>query len=285
MNNGIVILNYNSYALTKKLVDHCLKMKSIDKIVIVDNASQDDFTEDVQKWNSEKIHYIKSEYNGGYAKGNNIGLKWLKKNNCKIAFIANPDVWFEEDTIQNIQKVLVNNNEYAVCSCRRFMHESGKTGQFWWVPTFYEALIESLHFGRRRLYKKFQRRSYEESEKMQNNDAIEVEVVGGAFFGCNLDIMEKIGYLEEKTFLWYEENILGYKLKSNGYKEAFINNVFYNHNHANRKHGNKKIKIFLSSKKIFCYNYLKINLFQKILLGIFDFIGTIEEYLICLIFN
>lgn len=285
MNCGIVILNYNSYGLTKKLVDHCLTIKCIDKIIIVDNASLDDFSNDVKQWNNDKIHYIKSEINNGYACGNNIGLKWLKQNNCRIAFVANPDVWFEESTIKNIINTLNDYPQYAACSCKRYMHESGKTGQFWWIPTFNEALMESLHFGRRKLYKKFQEKSYEEIEKSKGENIIDVEVVGGAFYGCNMDIMEKIGYLDERTFLWYEENILGYKIKSSGYKIAFINNVFYNHNHAKHQHGNKKIRVFLSSKRLFCYNYLRINLFQKLLLGIFDIIGTIEEYLICLIFN
>lgn len=285
MKCGVVILNYNNYELTTKLVEQCIKITRFDEIVLVDNNSNDNFDENIKEWNSSRVKYIKNSENGGYAKGNNIGLKYLKDNDFKIAFISNPDVWFEEETIENIYNFLINNQNYGVCACQRYLHKDQKTRQFWWVPTFKDTLKDSFYFMRRYSYRKSQERSYEITNKYQNNDVIDVEVVGGAFLGCNLDIIEKADYLDERTFLWYEENILSFKLKTNNYKVGYLPNVVYHHNHVKKSHGNNKISYYLASKKVYCYNYLKIGFFKKVLLSVSDFIGNIEEHIICMVFK
>jgi len=282
--NGIVILNYNSYDLTCKLVQKCLNINAIDKIVLVDNNSKDNFEEFVIDQNNDKIKYIKNSKNTGYAAGNNVGLKYLYENGYKFAFIANPDVEFNNETIENISDFLYKNKEYGIASSVRTQNGNKNTGQFWTIPTYTEALFESIFIGR-----KFQNKyNQKKSNRLCNNtskDYMDVEVVGGAFFGCNLSIMNKIDYLDEGTFLWYEENILGFKLRQNGYKEALLMNCSYEHNHKKKGHGNLMHKTFINSKKFYCYNYLKIGFLKKILLSIFDCIGIIENKVICFIYK
>ena len=284
MKCGIVILNYNTYELTCSLVKSCMNIESIGKIVIVDNCSNDNFDEFCKELNDDKIKYIKNNKNTGYAAGNNIGLRYLKDNGYKYAFIANPDVIFTEKTIIEIKNFLEKNCDYGVVSCLRTLNKTKNTGQYWWIPTFKSALLESTYIGRHYLNKRCIRLT-NDTNKILGKVYDTVEVVGGAFFGCNLDIMEKINYLDENTFLWYEENILAFKLRENGYKEAILYTCEYEHNHKKKQRGNKNFNIYLKSKKHYCKTYLKINMFQTILLNIFDFIGNIEAKLIYLLFN
>lgn len=285
MKVGIVILNYNSYNFTINLANNCLKMKCVDKVVIVDNNSNDNFEEYIKNINSKKLHFIKNNDNFGYAAGNNVGLKYLYYNGFQIGFIANPDVWFEEESIKNITNFLIDNEEYAVCSCRRSGYNNSNTRQFWWIPTKCQAILESLHFMRSFITKKHEKKSYSICENNTNKKYIDVEVVGGAFFASNLKLLNQVGYLDENTFLWYEENILAYKLRQNGFKEAIIMKNLYQHNHIHTGHGNRKIKIYLDSKKYFCYNYLKLNFLEKVLMSFFDMIGILEEKVICLFYK
>lgn len=285
MKVGIIILNYNSFDLTRKLSNNCLDMSGVDKVIIVDNASSDNFDEYVKSVNSDKLVYIKNTNNSGYASGNNIGLRYLYEHGYDIAFIANPDVWFNEDVIVNISQFLASNQEYAVCSCRRTGYNLSRTRQFWWIPSKKQAILESLHFMRSYYTKKHEKDSYIICENYSNKQYIDVEVVGGAFFGANLKILNQVDYFESDTFLWYEENILAYKLSQINKKEALLLNCVYNHNHIHKGHGNKKINIYLNSKRVFCYKYLKINFFEKILMRVLDFIGIIEEKSICFISN
>lgn len=282
MSCGIVILNYNTYKLTCELVEKIINFDLIEKIVIIDNNSKDDFSEFCQNLNNSKIKYIKNDKNSGYAAGNNIGLKYLKNNGYDYAFIANPDVNFNYKTIEEILTFLKKHNDYGVASAVRTQNGTKNTAQYWWIPDFSDALWESVFIGR-----KIQgNRSKKVSNNVINTTQkafLDVEVIGGAFFGCNLNVMEKISYLDENTFLWYEENILSFKLRENNFKAALLKTCSYEHNHKKSGHGNKMHNVFLDSKKYYCYNYLKINIFQKILLSIFDFIGILENKLICII--
>lgn len=283
---GVVVLNYNSYKLTCYLVDNLSKMKTVDHVVLVDNNSKDNFSDFVNTIiNKDKVNYIKANENNGYSSGNNIGLRCLKEFGCDIAFIANPDVIVEEDSIIKITEFLSQNEEYAVASCSRSKVGGELTGQYWWIPNFTYTVLEATYLGRRYLDKKCVRLTNAVEKNSNNNEFLTVEVVGGAFFGVKLDILSKMGYLDENTFLWYEENILSFRLRELEYKVGFLRNCHYIHNHIKKGHGNPNIDIFLNSKRYYCYKYLKVNRIQKIILSIFDRIGFIEEKLICSIFR
>ncbi|MCI8273212.1 MAG: glycosyltransferase family 2 protein [Clostridia bacterium] len=285
MKCGIVILNYNSYNLTCELVKKCLEIDLIEKIVLVDNDSKDDFDSFVLETNNSRIEYIKNDKNSGYAAGNNIGLKYLYNLGYKYAFIANPDVIFDYNTINEILTFLSENSSYGIVSSVRTQNRTKDTGQFWSIPKYRDALFESIFIGRKFQNKLNKKKSNYICDNLGDKRYIDVEVVGGAFFGCNLDIMNEIDYLDEGTFLWYEENIVSFKLREKGYKVSVLNTCEYEHSHSKKRHGNLMHTTFIKSKKYYCYKYLKIGIFRKILLAIFDFIGIVENKIICFLYK
>lgn len=280
MKAGIVILNYNTFELTCNLARKCLSMSKIDRVVIVDNNSKDNFESFCHQQNNDKLFYIKNDKNTGYAAGNNLGLKYLFNSGFNIGIIANPDVDFSENTVNCVLQSFENlDYKYPVVSCVRTLNGSKKTGQFWWIPNYTSALIESLYFGRKYLNSSCVKRTNKVIDNVKNNE-IEVEVVGGAFFAADLSFMEKIGYLDENTFLWYEENILAFKVREAGKKELLLLNCEYQHNHVKQSKQNKKLNIFMSSKRYYCYNILKINYLQKNILKIVEKMGLLEQFFI-----
>jgi GT2 family glycosyltransferase len=90
--NGIIIVNYNTKKDTVTLVDSLLDYNY--PIVIVDNDSFDDSLCLFKSILQIQIMFILSIPNKyGYAKGNNIGIKFLKSNySSKYITILNPDV-------------------------------------------------------------------------------------------------------------------------------------------------------------------------------------------------
>ena len=93
---GIVVLNYNDYESTIKLVDSLLGQQYFSEnvhIVIVDNMSTNDSFEILKSQFNECVDVIQSERNGGYAYGNNYGVKYLyDKYKIVHCAICNPDV-------------------------------------------------------------------------------------------------------------------------------------------------------------------------------------------------
>lgn len=99
---GVVVLNYKNYEETIQCVESILTQKEIEKqIVIVDNASGNDSCAVLKtKFESEKeVTIIANEKNWGYAKGNNIGIDYLRKRGIDFIIVCNSDVTFTTDRI------------------------------------------------------------------------------------------------------------------------------------------------------------------------------------------
>ena len=93
MKNGIVIVNYNDYKTTKRLIDNIRDYKVFDKIVIVDNKSSDNSLKELKKLENKRIVVIDSGENKGYSYALNVGCKYLidKYKECKI-IVSNSDI-------------------------------------------------------------------------------------------------------------------------------------------------------------------------------------------------
>ena len=80
MKCGLIVLNYNDFNTTEKLLNAIKNYDALDKIVVVDNKSPDGSFEKLLKFQSDKISVIQSPKNGGYSYGNNFGTKYLLSN-------------------------------------------------------------------------------------------------------------------------------------------------------------------------------------------------------------
>lgn len=99
---GIVILNYKNYNETIQCVDSILNQKKVEmQIVIVDNGSENESVEKLQgKYSKFKeINIIVNTQNLGYARGNNIGIEYLRKIGFNFILVCNSDVIFSSELI------------------------------------------------------------------------------------------------------------------------------------------------------------------------------------------
>lgn len=98
---GIVILNYGNPSYTINLLTNLVKLKEINKIIIVDNFSKKKnykiLKKEIYSLKKKKIILIKRK-NLGYAAGNNCGLKYcfdtLKLN---YGLVLNPDIYLKKN--------------------------------------------------------------------------------------------------------------------------------------------------------------------------------------------
>ena len=119
---AIIILNYKKWLDTIE----CLKsIKNIDyknyDLYIVDNNSMNQSLSKINEWlldnwntdskkidknviehrcNDNKICLIQSSINNGYSAGNNIGIRYSLKGNCKFILVLNPDTVVTEDFLK-----------------------------------------------------------------------------------------------------------------------------------------------------------------------------------------
>ena len=207
MELGVVILNYNNYHDTIKCVDSILKNTSVDKIVIVDNNSSNISIKKIQNFidtkndkHAKKFKLIVNNLNLGYAKGNNIGVRYLVSKNAKYIAVLNNDIIVPNDVFRNlinkllknssigfISPLIINNNKGIDYGCLRF-----DNGVFNLVfKTFFNI-----------------------NDKIKiENDEVECDILSGAFLLASSETWTKIDFFDEKTFFYFEENIIYEKLK------------------------------------------------------------------------
>ena len=88
--------------------------------------------------------------------------------------------------------------------------------------------------------------------------------VPGCFFVIRRDAFDDISLFDERTFLFGEETILGFKLSFKGYKVCIVNDTQILHENsvsinANISSFRKKAKIRLQSELIYLKDYLGCN--------------------------
>lgn len=101
-NIGIVVLNYKNYTETIKCVDSILEQKDVKlNIVIVDNGSENESMNAFKKHYNDytQIHLIENSKNLGYARGNNVGIDWLRQQGIDFIIVCNSDIVFSSPYI------------------------------------------------------------------------------------------------------------------------------------------------------------------------------------------
>ena len=257
MKIGMVVINYNDYETTLNLIKQIQSFSSLNKIVIVDNCSTDNSYEILKKQENKKIKVIKTVNNNGYAYGNNLGIKYLE-NNCKVDYviISNPDILIKEDGFNKLISKLDNKIDVIA----PLIKQGNEIIRGWRLPTFTDELLSNINFIQR--YAK--KRTLYQNEEYKGS-LTKVEVVSGCFFIIKSKTIKEVGYFDEKTFLYYEENILGKKLKNANKNSYIYNKVEVIHDLSvsiNKSFKSlKKYKILKTSQRYYQKNYNNANVF------------------------
>lgn len=267
-----LILNYNSCGLTTKCVNKLLDISEDLKILVVDNCSTDNSYEKLSAYflkDGQRVEIIKTDANLGYANGNNFGMKYIKGHyeSIKYVMIMNPDITISKmETVVELKEFLKRNEDYAIVSCQILFNDMwrGFLDYGWKFPSCWNLLWSGTFLGK--LFVKNINDRYSEVEIMKSGFSTQVDVVAGCFFMARLSDLEKVGYMDERTFLYYEETILAKRLRTIGKGEAILLNHFVYHNHqekdASIRNFRKRLfdrKCFYDSKMIYIKYYSQLS--------------------------
>lgn len=282
INNGfthvVVVLNYNDWQTCCNLIDSIYTYDCIDYIVVVDNNSRDGSFEQLSsKYDGEsKLIIIESGENKGYAFGNNVGCRYAIEKLCAdYVTIANPDVLFTEETMKAILCFAKHHKErVGAVGCMMNCHSKINLPTAWKLPGFKECVMENLIILRRILGDK----TLYEKDYYQKNEYVQVGAIAGSFFTVNVSAFEDVGGFDENTFLYYEENILGWRLKEKNYRSFILTGYQFDHYHSVSidkayKDVKDRLKLAYKSRAYYARQYLKCNKIELYLLKITFSIG------------
>lgn len=282
MKTAIIVLNYNDSENTTKFVSSILHYDILNKIIIVDNLSnRENEFENLLKLSCEKVDIIRSDKNGGYAYGNNYGLRYLDekyKNEFEYVIISNPDVYVSEENIIKTINHMEENEDVTICSPRMYFVTGPARRAAWKKRTYLIDIANSTRITEFLLYPLLKKGEYSKEE--YKNAVLNVDNIAGSFFVSRFDMFKEVGYFDENTFLFYEEDILGDKIKEKGYKIQLLNDINFMH-YESKSIGKimnlyKKMDILFDSKIYYHKKYNNAGMIKIFIMNILRYIRKFE---------
>ena len=171
-------------------IQNCIKSlgKEI-KIIVVENSNDNKLKQKIENEYSN-LKCILSEKNLGYAKGNNLGLSFVK---TQFALIINPDAEIQSDTIKNFLLTAQAKPNFAIIA-----------------PYIQENRNNFIN-------------------QKKERSLFEVKNVKGFAMFLNMDQFKDIGFFDENFFIYFEEIDLCKKLIKNEKKIFLDTSIKINH--------------------------------------------------------
>lgn len=275
-----VIINYNDFETTSQLLNNIKDYKCLKEIVVVDNNSTDNSLEKLKEFESNQITIIKNS-SRHFASGLNAGAKHLikKVGKCNVIF-SNSDVIIKGE--EDLKRLSSDIGKKKIGVIAPVIEEHGNLNRGWRLPSANSEILFNLPLISR--YFKKKRLQYHESH--YQDDISFVDVVSGCFFMVSSDLLKKVNFFDDQTFLYYEEQIFSTKVAATNYRIAIDNRVHVIHNHSVTvdKNVNKirKYRILKSSQRYYVKEYLKANVLQMALLYMTNKLSLGVLYVRCL---
>jgi GT2 family glycosyltransferase len=232
-----VVINYNGAGLTANCVASLSRQTwtPLD-IVVVDAHSRDSDWEELRRLLPEHIVLHRIERSCGYARSINIGarLKTLPRPGFTLA-MNNDVILPDHGTIRKLVEAL-QQDPLRVAASPLIRHvgvhlHPEAAVQVRRVPDFNTLLI--AHSGALRRLPFFRRMSdqytYAEARPYLISEVFDCETINGALFLLRTEFLCDIGYLDEHTFLFMEELILGAQTKRCGRTACLVTSVTVDH--------------------------------------------------------
>ena len=270
---GYLIINYNDYENTNKLINNIKDYKILDEIVVVDNNSTDSSKNKLKK--IKEITLICNDKNEGFAKAINVGCKYLiDKYKDMYIFISNSDISINKESDL---KELVNTFKKDVAIVGPTIKEPKCIVKGWKLTSVKDDILLNIPL----INRIYRNKKISYPNGYYDDKTSYVDMVKGCFFCIDSDALKKVNYYDENTFLYYEENIMAKKLKVKGYKTVIHNNVVVNHNHeATISKNVNNINKYKITKESFMYyekNYNDASGFQLFILKILNDINLVGK--------
>jgi GT2 family glycosyltransferase len=206
----ILVLNWNG----KKDTCECLKsIREIDypnyEVVVMDNGSHDDSVKTFIE-NFPEVTVIENKANLGFAEGNNRGISYALAKNADFILLLNNDAIVDPHILKSFVEAIEKNSNAGVFGAKiYYLNEPRK---IWfaggvWLPNIGQTDHEGMG----------QTDDGQTWEKVKKIDY----ACGCALF-IKAEVIKKIGMLEQKFFLTWEETDFSYRARRAGFDCLFV---------------------------------------------------------------
>ncbi len=257
---SIIILNWNGWKDTLECLESLYQINYSDyNVIIVDNNSEDSSIEKIRnycegklkveseffKYNSmnkpinilettkdesesiinietnfkcltsnRKLILIKNDKNYGFAEGNNIGIKYaLNILNSDYVLLLNNDTVVDENFLDRLVTISGNDeNIGAVCPKMYYYDYNGRKDVIWFAG-------ENFSFWKGEFYSRY---GFNKTDTGNYEKIKEVDKVEGTCILIKKNVLNEIGLLDPKYYIYWEIPDLCFRMFKKGFKGLYI---------------------------------------------------------------
>ena len=207
---GVIIVNYNSGELLAKCVEQLsLQRPAPNKVIIVDNASEDDSLAQLPEY--KNVEVLAVDENLGFAAANNLALTHLQ--NVDLVMTLNPDAFVQEGCLATLLASAQQYPQYDSFACRMMK-----------TATVLDGAGDNYHFSG--LVWRNQH-----GKVLQGGELVEKPVfspcAGAAVY--RRKVLEEVGNFDESFFCYVEDIDLGYRMQLAGKHCRYIPSAVVDH--------------------------------------------------------
>lgn len=250
----IVLINYNRYKDTIECINSIKKNeKGIEyEIVVVDNKSTNESVEKLKQ--IQDIHLILSENNKGFSYGNNLGIKYAIENGANYILLLNNDTIIEKNSISILYNEMTKHEDVGIMSARVMYYDA---------PDRINCIGGHIDWYKGIAVLKNWNTVYEPSNKKFDY----TQFITGCCMLIKKDVIDKVGYLPEEYFMYFEDVDYCVDIQNHGYKIGVCYDSIIYHKESASSGGSESsftIKWNTRNRIIFMYKYECKGIITKI---------------------
>lgn len=215
---SIVIVNWNSVEYLRECIDSILHYtKGIEvEVILVDNASSDGSIA-FMKEHYPEVTIIANERNFGFARGNNLAFPHCTG---RYILLMNPDTRVLGDALSTMVDFMDRHPKTGIAGCRILNPDlSLQAACRRSIPTPAVAFYRLI--GLSRLFPSSKRFSRYNVSFMNPDHEADVDAVSGSFLMFRREMLDDVGPLDERFFLYGEELDWCMRAKEKGWRVSY----------------------------------------------------------------
>ena len=256
MKLSIIIVNFNvKYFLEQALLSVRKASKGLAvETFVVDNDSSDESVDMIHKKFPE-VTLIANKENVGFSTANNQAIRVAKG---EYVLLLNPDTVVEEDTFSKCIDFMDAHPKSGGLGVKmidgsgRFLPES-KRG----LPSPFVAFCKT--FGLSKIFPKSKTFNRYHLGFLSKDETNEVDVLSGAFMMLRKSVLDEIGLLDERYFMYGEDIDLSYRIIKAGYKNYYFadTTIIHYKGESTKKGSLNYVRTFYNAMIIFAKTHFK----------------------------
>lgn len=219
---SIIIVNWNSWDYLHKCIvsimenAHGLRYE----VIVVDNCSSDNSIENIAHYFPDLI-FIRNETNVGFPAANNQAFRIAQG---QYFLMLNPDTLIKEETLQQSLAVLRNDSSIGCLGVKtlkgddEILFSCARSRPSMWSVFCHLFYIDTI-FRKWRFHKSI------DMPYWDHNNSCDVDLLHGGYMMFPKSIYAKLGGLDEKVLMFYEDTEYCCRIKNAGFRIYYLADV------------------------------------------------------------